>query len=156
MGLLATPGTVASESYVLEIRKLLPDAVITQEPCPMWVPLIEAGEHLNDGADWFVRKYVNELLRQDPLIDRIILGCTHYPLMLDKIRRAVPEGVSLIAQGDIVADSLADYLRRHTDLEHCLSKNGTCRFLTTEQPDKFNASAAIFLSHPVRAEHCEL
>ena len=156
VGVLATPGTVTSESYVLEIEKISPEAVVTQQACPMWVPLIEAGEHNDAGADWFVEKYVSELLKKDPLIDRIILGCTHYPLLLNKIKKVVPPHVRLIAQGDIVADSLADYLRRHTDLESCLSKGSSCHFLTTEHPDKFCRSASVFLAEPVTAQHVEL
>ena len=153
VGVLATPGTVASCSYVIEIQKLLPAAVVTQQACPMWVPLIEAGEHTGAGADYFVQKYVNELLSKDPLIDRIILGCTHYPLLYDKIRAATPSSVHLIAQGDIVAESLADYLLRHGELDDCLSKYGTCRYLTTEGSDRFCESASIFLSENITAEH---
>ena len=153
VGVLATPGTVASCSYVIEIQKLLPDAVVRQQACPMWVPLIEAGEHTGCGADYFVEKYVHELLLKDPLINKIILGCTHYPLLYDKIRKEVPQGVCLIAQGDIVASSLADYLARHSDIERCLSRNGTCRYFTTERPEKFSKSASIFLSENITAEH---
>lgn len=156
IGILATPGTVSSESYVLEIEKINPAVQVTQQACPMWVPLIEAGEHLSDGADFFVRKYVWSLLEQDPLIDTIILGCTHYPLLYDKIRREVPDGIRIVAQGDIVAESLKDYLSRHADLANCLSKNGSCRFLTTESAEKFSQSASIFLSSPVVPEHIEL
>ncbi|MBQ9339886.1 MAG: glutamate racemase [Paludibacteraceae bacterium] len=156
VGVLATPGTVASQSYVIEINKLMPQAVVTQQACPMWVPLIEAGEHTVEGADFFVKKYVNELLSKDRQIDRIILGCTHYPLLYDKIRQFTPPSVKLIVQGDIVASSLADYLKRHSELERCLNKGGTCRYLTTEHPEKFSESATLFLSEPVSAEYVAL
>ena len=145
VGVLATPGTVTSESYILELEKQDPTLVVTQQACPMWVPLIENGEHTGEGADYFVRKYVDAILARDPLIDTLILGCTHYPLLRNKIERVLPAGVQLLAQGDLVAASLTDYLQRHTELESMLDKQGTCRFLTTEQPDKFRQSAAIFL-----------
>lgn len=155
IGILATPGTVASESYPMEIAKLAPLAV-TQQACPMWVPLIEAGEHLSAGADYFVEKYVSQLLEKDPLIDTIILGCTHYPLLTEKLQKVVPSHVRLLAQGDIVAASLRDYLTRHSDLDSLLSKGGTCRFLTTESESKFADSAGIFLSESVSAQHIDL
>lgn len=156
IGLLATPGTVTSESYVMELQKIDPSVVVTQQPCPMWVPLIEAGEHLSPGADYFVEKYVWELLEKDPQIDTIILGCTHYPLLFNKIRAQVPASVRLVSQGELVAHSLEDYLSRHSDLEACLSKGGTCQFLTTESAEKFKQSASIFLSTPVDVRHIEL
>ena len=157
VGVLATPGTVTSESYILELEKQDPTLVVTQQACPMWVPLIENGEHTGEGADYFVRKYVDAILARDPLIDTLILGCTHYPLLRNKIERVLPAGVQLLAQGDLVAASLTDYLQRHTELESMLDKQGTCRFLTTEQPDKFRQSAAIFLgdSH-LTAKHIKI
>ncbi len=156
IGVLATPGTITSESYVLELQKIDANAIVTQQPCPMWVPLIEANEHLTPGADFFVQKYVWSLLEKDPAIDTIILGCTHYPLLYDKIRAQVPSHIRLVAQGELVAESLADYLVRHNDLQACLSQNGTCHFLTTESAEKFSQSASIFLSAPVQPEHIEL
>ena len=152
IGILATPGTVASHSYVLELEKLhaaMPFAV-SQQPCPMWVPLIEAGEHTDAGADFFVQKYLADLMEQDPEIDTILLGCTHYPLLMDKIQQAVRQlsparPIRIVAQGDIVADSLADYLRRHPEIAQDCSKHASCRFLTTESADKFASSAAVFL-----------
>ncbi|MCQ2334210.1 MAG: glutamate racemase [Paludibacteraceae bacterium] len=157
IGLLATPGTVSSQSYVMELEKIDPALVVTQQACPMWVPLIEAGEHTSAGADFFVEKYVWELLEKDPLIDTIILGCTHYPLLLDKIKKTVPPGVQLVAQGDIVADGLRDYLRRHPDMAACLSaEEGSCRYLTTESVEKFSQSASIFLRETITPEHIEL
>ena len=157
VGVLATPGTVASESYILELEKQDPSLVVTQQACPMWVPLIENGEHSSDGADYFVRKYVDEILSRDPKIDTLILGCTHYPLLRQKIEQILPQGVQLLAQGDLVAESLADYLHRHTELEALLDKHGTCNFLTTEHPDKFRQSASIFLNDlNLSAQHIDL
>ena len=163
IGVLATPGTVASESYVLELLKQDPTLVVTQQACPMWVPLIEAGEHLSEGADYFVEKYLNELLERDPEIDTIILGCTHYPLIQDKIEAYLSQTnrhISIVSQGEIVAHSLADYLRRHPEIVERISSPLRGRsgggFLTTESADKFSDSASLFLSEPIEAEHIEL
>lgn len=156
VGLFATAGTVASNSYPIELSHLYPELQVTQQACPLWVPIIEAGEHENAGADWFVDKYVGQLLDADPQIDTIILACTHYPLLMDKIRKRVGDGVTLIAQGTIVAQSLQDYLRRHPEIEQGCTKGGTRHYLTTESADKFMASAGIFLSEPIAAQHVEL
>jgi glutamate racemase len=164
IGVLATPGTVASESYVIELQKQNPELIVTQQACPMWVPLIESGEHLHKGADYFVEKYLTELLERDPLIDTIILGCTHYPLLQEKIEDILAkqtisqQSVSVIAQGKIVADSLADYLERHTDIAKraILGSTGSCTFLTTESANKFSGSASIFLEETIHAQHIEL
>ena len=163
IGVLATPGTVASESYVIELLKQDPTLVVTQQACPMWVPLIEAGEHLGDGANYFVEKYLNELLERDPEIDTIILGCTHYPLIQDKIEAYLSQTnrhISIVSQGEIVAHSLADYLRRHPEIVERISSPLKGRsgggFLTTESADKFSDSASLFLSEPIEAEHIEL
>ena len=164
IGVLATPGTVASESYVIELQKQNPELIVTQQACPMWVPLIESGEYLNEGADFFVEKYLTELLERDPLIDTIILGCTHYPLLQEKIEDILAkqtisqQSVSVIAQGKIVADSLADYLERHTDIAKraILGSTGSCTFLTTESANKFSGSASIFLEETIHAQHIEL
>ena len=157
VGVLATPGTVASESYILELEKQDPSLIVTQEACPMWVPLIENGEHTGNGADYFVKKYVDEILSRDPEIDTLILGCTHYPLLRKKIEQVLPEGVHVLAQGDLVAESLTDYLKRHSELEKKLDKNGTCQFLTTEHPDKFRQSASVFLNDVnISAKHIDL
>ena len=157
VGVLATPGTVASGSYIIELAKQDPTLKVTQQPCPMWVPLIENGEHNGNGADYFVKKDVETILAHDPLIDTLILGCTHYPLLRPKIEAVLPAGIQLLAQGDLVAESLTDYLHRHTALETLLDKNGTCKFLTTEHPDKFRQSAAIFLNtHDLTATHIAL
>lgn len=156
VGLVATEGTVRSNSYPLEIAKLFPDITVVSEACPMWVPLIENGEHVGDGADFFVRKYIGELFAKDARIDTLILGCTHYPLMLDKIVRYAPQGVRIVTQGDIVAESLADYLHRHPEQTEKCSQGGTVRYLTTESAEKFQTSAAVFLKESVAAEKIEL
>lgn len=151
IGLLATPGTVASHSYFLELEKMAPEMVITELACPMWVPLVENNEADGLGADYFVSKYINRLLEMDPEIDTIILGCTHYPILYHKIRAVVPPHIRIIAQGEIVAESLADYLRRHPEIESRCGKAGKMEFLTTENPDKFSEMASIFLHTPVEA-----
>ena len=156
VGLLATPGTVRSQSYPMELHKLFPDITVTSVACPMWVPLIENREAAGPGADYFVDKYVGQLLGADPAIDTVILGCTHYPLLMDKLRRAVPQGVRLFAQGSHVAESLADYLRRHTEIETKCSKGGTCTFLTTESADCFEENASVFLNEHVTARTIQL
>lgn len=157
VGVLATPGTVASESYILELEKQDPSLVVTQEACPMWVPLIENGEHIGNGADYFVKKYVDEIVNRDPEIDTLILGCTHYPLLRKKIEAVLPEGVHVLAQGDLVASALTDYLKRHKALAEKLDKNGTCEFLTTEHPEKFRQSASVFLNDlNINAKHIDL
>ena len=145
VGVLATTGTIKSESYQLEIKKLFPDIKVTGEACPMWVPLVENNEFNTIGADYFIQKHINNLLEKDPLIDSIILGCTHYPLLLEKIKQFVPLHIRIIAQGEYVAQSLQDYLTRHPEMNDRCSKNGTCKFLTTESKKKFEESASIFL-----------
>ena len=146
IGVLATTGTIKSESYPLEVRKLFPDITITGEACPMWVPLVENNESLSEGADYFIRQHIERLLQKDPLIDTILLGCTHYPLLMDKIRKFTPSHIRIIAQGEYVAESLQDYLRRHPEMDNLCSQGETCRFLTTESEQKFKESASIFLS----------
>ena len=160
IGVLGTPGTVQSGSYVIELQKQRADLCIVQQACPMWVPLIENGEHLQAGADYFVEKYLRLLFTKDPQIDTLVLGCTHYPLLLPKIQTAlsaiVAHEVEVVAQGEIVARSLQDYLRRHTDIAATLSQGATCTYLTTEQADKFSESASLFLRTPVNAHHVVL
>ena len=161
VGILATPATVSSESYVLELQKIAPDLTITQQACPMWVPLIEAGEHDKEGADYFVEKYLREILSKDPQIDTLVLGCTHYPLLKEKIdgwirnNRNNPN-IQTIAQGELEAKSLADYLKRHPEYREQLSTGGSCTYLTTENADRFSQSASIFLNAPIQAEHIDL
>ncbi len=145
VGLFATPGTIRSLTYEIEIHKLFPDIKVTGVACPMWVPLVENEEFASPGADYFVRKYVDELLGLDPEIDTIILGCTHYPLLLDKIRAYCPEGVALMSQGDYVANSLQDYLQRHPEMQSRLSRGASLSMETTEQPDQFSSLASLFL-----------
>lgn len=156
IGVFATQGTIRSHTYDLEIAKLHPDIKVTGVACPMWVPLVENNEAHLPGADYFVKQKVDEMFAQDPLIDSVILGCTHYPLLMDKIVKYVPSGVSVIPQGDYVADSLQAYLLRHPDMQSRISQGGTLRLLTTEQPEQFNESASIFLDHPVMAERIVL
>jgi glutamate racemase len=145
IGLLATTGTIKSESYLLEIQKLFPDISVVGEACPMWVPLVENNEYHSQGADYFVQKHIQQLLDKDPKIDTIILGCTHYPLLIDKIKEFTPPHIRIVAQGEYVAQSLQDYFKRHPEMDDRCTKEGTCRFLTTESETKFEESASIFL-----------
>ncbi len=154
VGILATPATVSSESYVLELAKISDTLKVSQQACPLWVPLIEAGEHESQGADFFVNKYLQSLLEQDPEIDTLVLGCTHYPLLLPKIGQWLKDhsDIRVIAQGSLVADSLADYLKRHPEYQQQLTRNGTCSYLTTENAERFSESASLFLDTPVQAQ----
>ncbi|MDD5861481.1 MAG: glutamate racemase [Prevotella sp.] len=156
VGLLGTEGTVKSHSYDMEIAKLWPDIKVSGVACPFWVPLIEYNEADSPGADYFVKKRIDELMRQDPDIDTIILGCTHYPLLMPKILKYVKPGVRIVPQGEYVAESLKDYLHRHGDMDARCTKGGTCRYLTTENPDKFKESARIFLKEDVLVSHIDL
>lgn len=160
IGLFATPGTVASGSYDIEIARLHPDFRTSSLACPLWVPIIENGEADTPGADYFIKKYVDELLRKDSEIDTIIMACTHYPVLEAGIRRHLPPHIRLADQGPIVAASLADYLRRHPEMEARLSKNadgrGTVEYLTTENPDRFDLLATTFVGHPVAATQIDL
>lgn len=156
VGVMATPGTVNSRSYILEINKLAPEFRVSQQACPMWVPIVENGEAMGEGADWFVSKYVDQLMAQDPALDTAVLACTHYPLLYEKIRTRMPVGVRILTQGEIVADSLADYLERHQELSQKCSRGGSCRFLTTENPEKFDTLASMFLNHTIEAEKIAL
>lgn len=152
VGIMATPGTIRSRTYELEIAKLNPDIEVTGEACPMWVPLVENDEYDGPGADYFVRERIENLLRRDPLIDSVILGCTHYPLLLGKIRQYMPEGIHIIEQGSYVAQSLKDYLCRHADMVEHITAGGTTRFLTTEQAETFQSKAAVFMGENLEAE----
>ena len=145
IGVLATAGTIKSESYPLEIHKLFPDIQVSGMACPMWVPLVENNESQNEGADYFIRKYIDQLLSKDPEIDTMILGCTHYPILLPKIQKYTPKHIRIVAQGEYVARSLQDYLNRHPEMDARCEKGGKCRFLTTESENKFEESASIFL-----------
>lgn len=156
VGIFATPGTIASNSYNIEIEHLHPDIKVTGHACPMWVPLIENGEAAGPGADFFVKKDIQALLEKDPAIDTIILGCTHYPILADKIGAFLPDGIKVVSQGTIVAESLSDYLRRHPEMEKRISRGGTIEYLTTEHPERFDTLATTFVGHPVAASHLEL
>lgn len=145
IGILATLGTIKSESYTIEINKLFPDITVVGEACPMWVPLVENNEYNSKGSDYFVQKYITQLLDKDPKIDALILGCTHYPLLMDKIKQFTPPHIRIVAQGEYVATSLQDYLKRHPEIDERCTKKGTCQFLTTESTTKFEESASIFL-----------
>ena len=156
VGVLATEGTIKSESYNLEIRKLHPDLQVSGVACPFWVPLVEYNEADSPGADYFVKKRIDQLMRLDPQIDTIILGCTHYPLLMPKILKYLPAGVRVVPQGEYVAESLKDYLLRHPQIEQRCKKNGEAKYLTTENPEKFKEQAQIFLHEPVEVENITL
>lgn len=151
IGIVGTPGTIRSGSYELEITKLHPTFHTYTQACPMWVPLVENREASSPGADYFVKQEVDRLMAKEPAIDTIILGCTHYPLLYDKIRRYVPESARVLPQGEIVAESLVAYLKRHPEMEAKCSKGGTCSYRTTESPDKFAELASLFIGAPVTA-----
>jgi glutamate racemase len=156
VGVVGTIGTVLSESYPLEIKKIYPDIHVEQEACPMWVPRVENNEFQGPGADYFVEKTLRSLFTRDPEIDTLILGCTHYPLLLDKIRKYTPGGVSILSQGEIVSKSLKDYLQRHPEMDARCSKSGKVKFFTTEHPDKFRQTAGIFFNGDIHVEHLEV
>jgi len=156
IGILGTTGTVQSGSYEIEVHKFFPDIKVYQEACPMWVPLIENNEHHSKGADYFVKQHLDQLMDAAPEIDTILLACTHYPLMMDKIQEYAPVGTTIIAQGEIVANSLADYLRRHTAMEERLSKNSTKHFYTTDAAAEFNIKGSMFFGEEVNATHLDL
>jgi len=156
VGIVGTPGTIISGSYPIEINKLYPDISITGEACPMWVPLVENGEHGSEGAAFFVKKNLNHLFSQDKEIDTLVLGCTHYPLLLPQIRKYAPRGVHIVSQGEYVAESLKSYLKRHEDIAERCTKNGTCTFLTTESESKFEENASLFFKRSVKVRHIRL
>lgn len=165
IGVLATEGTIKSQSYNLEIEKLYPDCRVVGQACPMWVPLVENNEFDKPGADYFVKDSLQKLLDQDPLIDTIILGCTHFPLLLNKINQQLPtvtcqlspvNSIKLIPQGQYIATSLEDYLRRHPEMDQRLTRGGTCQYLTTESATKFRESASLFLHEEVNVQHISL
>jgi glutamate racemase len=159
IGVLGTTGTVNSSSYLLEIAHFFPEAKVFQQACPMWVPLIENREYDQDGADYFVKKCLDELLHQSAEIDTILLACTHYPLLINKIRKYLPSGIEVLAQGEIVASSLADYLKRHPEMEQRISKGnnmGSRLFYTTDSTEDFDNHASIFLGQDLRSIHVKL
>lgn len=156
VGILATTGTIKSESYPLEIHKLFPDIKVTGMACPMLVPLIENNELENMGTDFFVMQYMTQLIKKDTLIDTVILGCTHYPLLLPKIRQYSPQYVRIVTQGEYVAKSLKDYLSRHPEMDAKCTRNKSCTFYTTEAKEKFTESASIFLKRRIKVKRISL
>lgn len=156
IGIVGTQGTIQSESYPLEINKLFPDIKVISEACPMWVPLVENRKSDSDGADFFIRESLDNLLAKDDNIDSIILGCTHYPLLINKIRQFLPDNIKIVAQGEYVAKSLKDYLLRHPEMNKICTKGGYTRYLTTESPEKFSEAASIFLNKEIKVERITL
>lgn len=156
VGILGTPGTVNSNSYPIEIAKFFPDIIVTQEACPMWVPLVENNIFDKPAADSFIQENIQNLLKNDPKIDSIILACTHYPLLIDKIRKYLPEHIQLISQGEIVAKSLKDYLSRHIEFESKLSQENSIQFFTTDDTTSFDEHASLFFGSEVKSEHLAL
>lgn len=150
IGVLATSGTISSDSYTMEIVKQSPKAVVTGLACPMWVPIIENGEADKPGADYFMKDSIDKLMALDPEIDTVILGCTHFPLLMDKIKKYIPEHVKIVPQGKYIARSLQDYLRRHYEMREKITMNGTCTYYTTESAEKFQESAALFLNEDAK------
>lgn len=153
VGVLGTSGTVSSNSYPIEIKKFYPEITVHQEACPMWVPLVENNEFENEGADFFIEKNLNNLLSKDKNIDTLILGCTHYPLLVNKIKKHLPSHITLLSQGEIVADSLGDYLKRHNEMEQMLSKGKGLEFYTTDSAENFDKAASMFFGKEVKSKH---
>jgi glutamate racemase len=156
IGILATHGTVQSGSYLIEIEKFFPDIAVYQEACPMWVPIVENNEHMQPGADYFVQKHIHHVMGNDRDIDTLLLACTHYPLLREKIQQFLPAGITVVSQGEIVASSLEDYLKRHPELETRCSKHGNRFFNTTDSTEDFDNHASIFFGEPVRSNHVDL
>jgi len=156
IAILATAGTVQSQSYLIEIEKFFPDIKVTQEACPMWVPLVENNEHSSEGADYFIKKHIDNIKEKIPDVDVVLLACTHYPLLKNKIRQYLPAHVKLIYQEEIVAESLKDYLNRHPEIEIKISVKSNKKFYTTDSPEDFNAKATIFFGEPVSSLHADL
>lgn len=156
VGILATTGTVQSESYPIEIKKFYPNINVFQQACPIWVPLIENNEHNTEGADFFVKKYIEQLLKNTKDIDTILLACTHYPLIKNKIQKYISGSSTIVSQGEIVANSLADYLKRHPEIEKKCSKNGQRSFYTTDSTTDFDQHASIFYNAKVKSSHVHL
>ncbi len=156
IGILATPGTIKSDSYNIEINKLWPELDVTGVACPLWVPIVENNEATGAGADYFVKKRIDHILWLDPDIDTLILGCTHYPILMPKIKQYVPDGIKIVSQGEYVAESLKDYLTRHTEIDARCTKNGTAHYYTTENAEKFKEVARIFVTNDIEVEHINL
>lgn len=156
IGILATPGTIKSDSYNIEINKLWSELDVTGVACPLWVPIVENNEATGAGADYFVKKRIDHILWLDPDIDTLILGCTHYPILMPKIKQYVPDGIKIVSQGEYVAESLKDYLTRHTEIDARCTKNGTAHYYTTENAEKFKEVARIFVTDDIEVEHINL
>ena len=158
VGVLGTTGTVTSESYPMELEKWSDGRIIStvQEACPMWVPIVENNEIGTEGADYFIKKNIENILKKDNNLDTLILGCTHYPLLIDSIRKYVPDHITILEQGLIIVDRLIDYLNRHSEIEKRISRNGAVEFQTTEYPEIFESKAAMFMGHTITAKNVHL
>ena len=156
VGILGTTGTVVSNSYPIEIEKFFPNVEVFQEACPMWVPLVENNEYQSAGADFFIQKNLKELLKKSDGIDTLLLACTHYPLLINKIKQFIPSNITLLSQGEIVAASLSDYLSRHPEIEKKCTKNRILNFFTTDNPEDFDTHASIFFGNQVKSNHLSL
>lgn len=156
IGILATNGTVQSGSYLIEIHKFFPQLIVEQEACPMWVPLVENNEHLSEGADYFVKENITRILAGNKKIDTLLLACTHYPLLKSKIEKYLPPSVKVVSQGEIVTESLKDYLKRHPEIESKIHKGRIRTFYTTDSTEDFDNKATIFFGEPVKSNHVDL
>lgn len=156
IGIVGTPGTIQSESYPIEINKIYPDIVVNTHACPMWVPIVENNEFRGDGANYFIKKDLDCILSKDKSIDTLILGCTHYPLLIDKIKQFTPLGLTIFSQGEYIALSLQDYLNRHPEMDEVCTKNGNTRYYTTESATKFKESASLFLNKEIEVERINI
>jgi glutamate racemase len=156
IGVLGTAGTVQSQSYIIEIEKFFPEVKVFQEACPMWVPLIENNEYQNKGADYFVKQHIQNLLHQSAKIDTLLLACTHYPLLMDKIKEYAPVGTNILSQGAIVANSLVDYLQRHPEIETAITQQAITQYYTTDAAEDFDKHAAVFLGEEIKSKHVVL
>lgn len=156
VGVLGTRGTTSSESYVIEIQNQYPELEVYQEACPMWVPLVENQEYDSPGADYFVKQHIEGILSQSAKIDTLLLACTHYPLLMEKIKQFSPDGMTILSQGEIVADSLADYLQRHPEIADQCTKNSSRRFMTTDSTEDFDAHANFFWGDEINSEFIHL
>ncbi len=156
VGILGTAGTVASESYPKEIAKFYPSVIVEQEACPMWVYLVEHNQMVGEGADYFIKQHVDRILTRNPKIDTLLLACTHYPLLMETIKKFVPSSIRLVTQGGIVAEKLQDYLVRHSEIESGLIRGGKREFVTTDDASTFDLQASLFFGEPVSARHIEI
>jgi glutamate racemase len=156
IGILGTTGTVQSNSYPIEIQKFFPNVSVIQQACPLWVPLVESNEYKSEGADYFIKKSLDELMAKSKHIDTILLACTHYPLLLDKIKRFIPKGMNIISQGEIIAESLKDYLNRHPEIEEKCSKTGAFNLYTTDSEEDFDKHSVVFFGKAIGAFHVDI